>query len=1090
MDLQHRFRHWPEAHDVVGDILRRTWENFRGSGMVSQEMFDVVLDLLRHFFFLESTGQLPRRVSLRLPWQEITAVLQKAFPASLLARLVPSFATTAVTERKKSVLRSLLCAGIPGDERKRLSVLFPPREFVRVLANECVTDELLVAFAGSLSSATPTPEVRPQVVRSPIPARGAQRSRVVRSPILPPMVLPPPRRLHAHPNPPTSPPPPSTTGTARRRLSVASTPPNVVTAVEPEPVTEPATVVAVGEDDEPGVQFGSEADEETVEDDAAVPVLPAAPVPAPVALTGAAGVPGEPGARLAAYAGEEVRAEPDVHVEANVGGEVAEVGTVAANVEEVVLVPSGNDALALLAEREIRLENVELEGCGLGDQPTPEEIFEQLVADELSATNAKDKLRVRLKRLGADPAMISNPFTTIALEDLAGVEAFFANAENVNAFENRISVSRKLNPKTEVTLNLYFREIFHALVCGKIALDVAYSLMETLIGAFAFLSRKVRPGPIQRANKAAISRFHMHLAQRKTVSLLMEYKAIMEAESQRQRDCHNRRTSSDAPPPTQRAMARCLAAKTAHTSNGLSKAVAILTSDGTAPGDPETLAKIVAKTPTDAGEFPDATRATIAEEGADAKNCVFFDPSKMSTAILACPNNSSSDIAGVCFEHVKSLLGRAHSGGSNHFLSFFSFLIEEIARDPDGKCFTALTRAKYIAIQKPKSSVQGDIRPIGITSVFRRIYGKYVMIDSGKLVGGILSSRKRNPQFAVGVSSGANILGLATNIMREVAPTHVSAAIDVTNAFNALKRPPLFEALSGKTFGAQKNFVVTTPSSRCPHGTALFSIALDFIVSAVFEEHGDRFPDVTSNWFADDGVASGPLEEVKKFITILTRELQSKAGLEVKFVTCLGGFDTDAASLLEPVEGLNWKNIPWSPGDKECGITVAGTPVGTAAYVRKEALAIVEKHQHRLDRIADFADHGEDGPRDFDKDFTTVGTRHLALTLLDYCCKHRFDYVTHLISKEILGDGLIEHVQRSIHSCFSRICDGEIQFQLLDEVGKQLMALPLRYGGQAIHDIGFEADISLVSTLHALSPDIVRRIPELHRKKLKLGFRV
>ncbi|CAL6307429.1 unnamed protein product [Bathycoccus prasinos] len=44
------------------------------------------------------------------------------------------------------------------------------------------------------------------------------------------------------------------------------------------------------------------------------------------------------------------------------------------------------------------------------------------------------------------------------------------------------------------------------------------------------------------------------------------------------------------------------------------------------------------------------------------------------------------------------------------------------------------------------------------------------------------------------------------------------------------------------------------------------------------------------------------------------------------------------------------------------------------------------------------------------------------------------------------------------------------------------MALPLRYGGQAIHDIGFEADISLVSTLHALSPDIVRRLPEHHRK--------
>ena len=374
-----------------------------------------------------------------------------------------------------------------------------------------------------------------------------------------------------------------------------------------------------------------------------------------------------------------------------------------------------------------------------------------------------------------------------------------------------------------------------------------------------------------------------------------QYKAIMQAESQRQRDCHARRMSSDVARPGQRAVTRRLAAKMAHTSNGLSKAVAILTSDGTAPGDLETLAKVVAKTPTDAADFPEATRATIAVEGAEAKNRVFVDPSTVLTAILACANNSSSDIAGVCFEHVKSLLGRAHSGGKNHFLSFFSFLIEEVARDPAGKCFKALSTAKYIAIAKPKSSVPGDIRPIGITSVFRRIYGKYVMIESGKLLGGVLSSRKCNPQFAVGVSSGANILGLATSIQREVAPTHVSAAIDVKNAFNELQRPLLFEALSKfrENFRCPKElrrydaFLAYTRShyahgpqelssfmsdgerkdvmcSRgvnqgCPHGTALFSIALDFIVLAVFEEHGHLFPSVSSNWFADDGVASGPV---------------------------------------------------------------------------------------------------------------------------------------------------------------------------------------------------------------------------------------
>jgi len=170
-------------------------------------------------------------------------------------------------------------------------------------------------------------------------------------------------------------------------------------------------------------------------------------------------------------------------MEADAGREVAEEAAVAAaNVEAVVEVPSGDDALALLEERAIRLEDVEIEGA-LGDQPTPEQIFAQLCDDERSATTVKGKRRVQLKRLGADPDMLSNRLTPEALKDLAEIEAFLVNPENVKAFENRISVARRLgfNPKTEPTLNHYFREIFHALVCGKIALDVAYSLMENCL---------------------------------------------------------------------------------------------------------------------------------------------------------------------------------------------------------------------------------------------------------------------------------------------------------------------------------------------------------------------------------------------------------------------------------------------------------------------------------------------------------------------------------------------------------------------------------------------------------------------------------
>lgn len=121
-------------------------------------------------------------------------------------------------------------------------------------------------------------------------------------------------------------------------------------ATVPEAVAGLAPVDAEQEDDEPGVQCESEADEGTAEDVAAVPVMSAALVPAdPVPMAAAAVEPAlveadEHGARLVASVGEEVRGEPGVRVEANVHGEVAEEGTVAANVETVVEVPSGEDA--------------------------------------------------------------------------------------------------------------------------------------------------------------------------------------------------------------------------------------------------------------------------------------------------------------------------------------------------------------------------------------------------------------------------------------------------------------------------------------------------------------------------------------------------------------------------------------------------------------------------------------------------------------------------------------------------------------------------------------------------------------------------
>ena len=128
------YRHWPDDHAVVGNLLWETRLDFRDAGFLPPAILNVALDLLRHFFFLEQSGQLRQRSSTRIPWQELTAVLQKAFPASRLAKLNLIKATLAVTNRKKTVLNSI---GGDANERTRLGVLFPPLPFWRVPSNEC-----------------------------------------------------------------------------------------------------------------------------------------------------------------------------------------------------------------------------------------------------------------------------------------------------------------------------------------------------------------------------------------------------------------------------------------------------------------------------------------------------------------------------------------------------------------------------------------------------------------------------------------------------------------------------------------------------------------------------------------------------------------------------------------------------------------------------------------------------------------------------------------------------------------------------------------------------------------------------------------
>jgi hypothetical protein len=121
---------------------------------------------------------------------------------------------------------------------------------------------------------------------------------------------------------------------------------------------------------------------------------------------------------MEADAGGEVAEEGAVAVrtEANVRGEVAEGGTVAANAELEEDGRIGGDDLAALHDRQLRLEEAAAEAPER--RSDDDEAYQKFIAEEISATTAKGKLKVRFKRLGIASGTLTHQFNVAELHGL------------------------------------------------------------------------------------------------------------------------------------------------------------------------------------------------------------------------------------------------------------------------------------------------------------------------------------------------------------------------------------------------------------------------------------------------------------------------------------------------------------------------------------------------------------------------------------------------------------------------------------------------------------------------------------------------
>ena len=225
---------------------------------------------------------------------------------------------------------------------------------------------------------------------------------------------------------------------------------------------------------------------------------------------------------------------------------------------------------------------------------------------------------------------------------------------------------------------------------------------------------------------------------------------------------------------------------------GISIAAKLLESEGVAPPNAHTLQELrnvcpAAREPID--EDVNADIDDYFENGEGALTAI--DTAAVRKAIKSAPKGRTKDIEGVRFEHLQGVVKYA----GDEALGALTLLIETMARNPRA-AFKTIAKARMVGI--PKKETQ--IRPIGITSVLRRIWGKVVLADVGRAVSEhLLNSNPQAAQLAVGVRGGTQTAGIIIHALRDANAGHATLQLDVKNAFNELDRGAMLKA--AKQFG-------------------------------------------------------------------------------------------------------------------------------------------------------------------------------------------------------------------------------------------------------------------------------------------------
>ena len=163
----------------------------------------------------------------------------------------------------------------------------------------------------------------------------------------------------------------------------------------------------------------------------------------------------------------------------------------------------------------------------------------------------------------------------------------------------------------------------------------------------------------------------------------------------------------------------------------------------------------------------------------------------------------------------------------------------------------------------PLDKGNGEVRPIGVGEVIRRIISKCVTRVAKQDV----INASGAMQVCAGQKSGGEAAIHAMRNIFEADETDAALLVDASNAFNSLC--PLIATYVTNTYRVPARlFVVGGSELKSAEGTtqgdplamSMFAISLQPLISLLHNRSTAK-----QCWFADDAIGAGPLEEVKQW---------------------------------------------------------------------------------------------------------------------------------------------------------------------------------------------------------------------------------